>query len=288
LYTRTIVGTGSYTYEVDKHWGRHPGQQSAFGLISGVACDSKDRVFLFNRLPDPRVIVLDREGNLLKEWGSGQFGHPHGIWISPDDELYLTDRDTHLVTRWTTDGRLLQSWGTSGQPGAPGQPFNQPTHAFVASDGAMFVSDGYGQRRVHRFGSDGKLEVSWGEAGDGPGQFALPHDVWVDERGRVIVCDRENQRIQFFDRDGVYLLEWPNLKAPMQVFIRDGVLYLAEARQHISILTLDGTLLSGWGSQDPGPEQFTDSPHSIWVDSRGDIYVSEVTGQDKFQKFRRR
>jgi DNA-binding beta-propeller fold protein YncE len=285
---KTTVGQGNFSYAVDKHWGRHTGQQSAFGLISGVACDSRDRVYLFNRLPDPRVLVLDRSGNLLNEWGRGQFGHPHGIWISPEDEVYLTDRDTHLVTRWTTDGRLLQSWGTPGQPGAPGQPFNQPTHAFVASDGAMFVSDGYGQRRVHRFGSDGKLERSWGEEGDGPGQFALPHDVWIDERGRVIVCDRENQRIQFFDREGVYLAEWNDLKAPMQVFIRDEIIYLAEAGQQISILTLDGQTLARWGSRGPGDDQFTDSPHSIWVDSRGDVYVSEVTGQDKFQKYVRR
>ncbi len=284
---KTVVGHGEFTYEVDKRWGRHAGQQAAFGLISGVACDSRDRVYLFNRLPNPRVIVLDPEGGVLNEWGEGQFGHPHGIWIDSHDVLYLTDRDTHLVTRWTTDGKLLQSWGTPGTPGAPGQPFNQPTHAFVASDGAMFVSDGYGQRRVHRFGPDGKLEVSWGEAGDGPGQFALPHDVWVDERGRVIVCDRENQRIQFFDRDGVYLTEWNDLKAPMQVYIRDEIIYLAEARQQISILTLDGETLTRWGSQGPGADQFTDSPHSIWVDSRGDIYVSEVTGQDKFQKYRR-
>ena len=285
METRTIVGTGKYTYEAQKHWGRGPGGVTAFGLVSGVACDSQDRVYAFNRLPNPRILVLDPSGKLLNEWGAGQFKHPHGIWISPEDELFLTDRDTHLVTRWTTGGKLLQSWGTPDQPGALGQPFNQPTHAYVTPDGDMFVSDGYGQHRVHRFGKDGKLEVSWGEKGTGPGQFALPHDVWVDPRGRVVVCDRENQRIQFFNRDGAYLSEWNDLKAPMQVFVKDDLMFLAEARQQISILTLDGEVLSRWGSQGPGPDQFTDSPHGIWVDSRGDIYISEVTGQDKFQKY---
>jgi hypothetical protein len=71
----------------------------------------------------------------------------------------------------------------------------------------------------------------------------------------------------------------------MQVFIRDEIIYLAEARQQISIMTMDGEVLSQWGSQGPGPEQFTDSPHSIWVDSRGDIYVSEVVALDKVQKY---
>jgi len=287
---QVIVGSGRYQFAVDKEWGRRTGGVNAFGLVSGIATDSRDRVYVFQRLPNPRMIVLSREGEVLSEWGQGQFKHPHGIFIK-DDELYLTDRDTQLVTHWTADGKLLESWGTPDQPGAPGAPFNQPTHAYVTSDGAMFVSDGYGQHRVHRFGADGRLEVSWGEKGEGPGQFALPHDVWVDSRQRVIVCDRENRRIQFFDRDGNYQSEWADLKYPMQVFIRPEaageIVYLAEARQQISILTLDGEVLARWGSQGDRPEQFTDSPHSIWVDSRGDIYVSEVLGENKLQKFLR-
>jgi DNA-binding beta-propeller fold protein YncE len=283
--TRTIVGSGKYRYAVDKQWGRRAGGLPAFGLVSGAATDSQDRVYVFNRLPDPRVIVMDRDGNLLNEWGRGQFKHPHGIWISPQDELYLTDRDTQLVTHWTTDGKLLESWGTPDTPGAPGMPFNQPTHAVVTASGDMFVSDGYGQHRVHRFGASGQLEVSWGEKGTGPGQFALPHDVAVDPTGRVVVCDRENGRIQFFDRDGQYLSEWDDLLAPMQVFYTNDLLYLAEARQQISVRTLDGEVLSRWGSQGAGDDQFTDSPHSIWVDSHGDIYVAEVTSENKFQKF---
>src|SRR5437588_5133837 len=191
METRTTVGEGSYTYAVDKHWGRGPRGIAAFGIVSGSATDSQDRVYVFDRAPDPRVIVMDRDGALLNEWGRGQFKHPHGIWISPQDELYCTDRDTNLVTRWTTDGQLLQSWGTPDRPGAPGQPFNQPTHAMVTADGEMYVSDGYGQHRVHRFGKDGQLELSWGEKGEGPGQFALPHDVWVEPGRRVVVCDRE-------------------------------------------------------------------------------------------------
>ncbi len=285
METRTIVGSGRYTYEVDKQWGRRAGGVTAFGVVSGIACDSDDRVYVFNRLPDPRVIVLDRDGKLLGAWGVGKFKHPHGIWMSPRDELYLTDRDMHLVTRWSTDGKPLQSWGTPNQPGPPGQPFNQPTRAVVAPDGEMYVSDGYGQRRVHRFAADGTLLASWGEEGTGPGQFALPHDVWVDPRDRVVVCDRENNRIQLFNRQGAYLGEWDDLKAPMQVFVKDDVLYLAEARQQITIMTLDREILTRWGSKGDAPDQFTDSPHSIWVDSRGDIYVSEVTAQNKLQKY---
>ena len=286
MATTQTVGSGAFTYEVDKNWGRRSGGVPALGLVSGVACDSADRVYLFIRRPVAQVMVFDPAGRLLTQWGGGRFVEPHGIWIGPRDELYLADTLAHVVTRWTTDGRLLQSWGTPNEPGPPGKPFNRPTRAVVAPEGEMYVSDGYGQARVHRFGADGQLKASWGEEGSGPGQFALPHDIWVDPRDRVIICDREeNHRIQFFDREGRYLSEWPALGMPMQVFVRDDVLYLAEGHQRISIRTLDGEVLAQWGSQGPAPEQFTDFPHSIWVDSRGDIYVSEVIAENKIQKY---
>jgi hypothetical protein len=285
MATTTRVGQGEFTYSVDKRWGRAASGVAAFGLVSGIACDSQDRVYAFVRQPVAELLVLDRDGTLLNRWGNGQFVEPHGIWISPGDEVYLADSLSHLVTKWTTDGKLLQTWGTPNTPGAPGMPFNRPTRAVVTPDGEMYVSDGYGQFRVHRFGADGRLKHSWGEEGAGPGQFALPHDVWVDPRDRVMICDRENGRVQLFDRAGSYIGEWADLANPMQIFVRDDVLYLAETFQRISILTLDGQVLSRWGSKGPAIDQFTDAPHSIWVDSRGDIYVSEVTSQDKLQKF---
>lgn len=285
--TRTTVGQGNYRYQVDKNWGRGLHGVSEFGIVSSMATDSQDRVYVFNRAPDPRMIVFDREGNLLGEWGQGQFGHPHGVFITPNDDVYCTDRDTHLVTKWTTGGELVRSWGTRNQPGAPGAPFNQPTKAVITPDGEMFVSDGYGQHRVHRYDQNGEHVTSWGEKGEGPGQFALPHDVWVDSRGRVLVCDRENQRVQHFDSNGTYLGEWNNLRSPMAIYIQDDVIYLAEGGQRITIMSLDGEVESQWGSKGPAEDQFTDSPHNIWVDSRGDIYVSEVLTPNKLQKFSR-
>ena len=155
-------------------------------------------------------------------------------------------------------------------------------------DGELYVSDGYGQHRVHRFRADGTLEHSWGEQGTGPGQFALPHAVCVDSRDRVLVCDRENARVELFDRAGAYLGEWPNLENPMQIYVRDDVLYMAESNQRVSIMTLDGDVLARWGSKGTAPDQFTNAPHSIWADSRGNVYVTEVVDHNKLQKYTRR
>jgi hypothetical protein len=288
MVTTTTVGSGPHTYEVDKRWGRRSGGVSEFGLVSAVAGDAQDRVYLFIRKPVAEILVFDPQGTLLNRWGGGQFVEPHMIFISAHDEIYATDISAHTVTKWTLDGKLLQTWGTPNVPGQPGTPFNKPTRAVVTSDGELYVSDGYGQRRIHRFGANGTLKQSWGEEGNGPGQFALPHDVWVDPRDRILVCDRENARVEIFDRDGGYLGEWPGLANPMQIFVRDDVLYLAESNQRVSIMTLDGDVLARWGSKGPALDQFTNAPHSIWADSHGDVYVSEVVDPDKFQKYTRR
>ncbi len=281
----TIVGQGKHTYQVDKSWGRRAGGVPRLGVAQAVTGDSQDRIYVFQRSPTAEVLVFDREGTLLTRWGEGQFVTPHGIWMSPRDELYLTDTDDHTVTQWTTDGKLLRRWGTPRTPGPAGLPFNQPTKAVLTADGEMYVSDGYGQQRVHRFDRNGNLIHSWGEQGNGPSQFVLPHDVWVDERDRVLICDRENRRVEIFDRAGNYQTEWANVQEPMQIFVRDGVMYLAHAYAELSIRTLDGEILARWPYESDVPQADERSPHSLWVDSRGDVYVGEVVGENGFQKF---
>ena len=117
-------------------------------------------------------------------------------------------------------------------------------------------------------------------------QFALPHSVVVDRRGRVLVADRENHRVQIFDGEGKFLDEWTDLLQPMDLFIdAEDTVYVAEAQQRISIYSLDGELLSRWGEKGSAPGQFSDSPHGVCVDSRGDLYVCEVISQGRMQKF---
>jgi len=287
MAVETTVGQGAYTYTVDPHWGRGPRGVTALGVAQGVTGDSEDRVYVFQRAPVAQVMIFDRDGALLSTWGEGQFRSPHGIWMSPRDELFITDTADHTVSHWTKDGRRLRSWGTSATPGAPGQPFNRPTKAIETPDGEMYVTDGYGNQRVHRYDRAGNRVLSWGEKGTGSGQFVLPHDIWLDPSGRLLVCDRENRRIQWFSREGAYLGEWSDWQNPMQVFIRDNVMYVAHAYAEISVRMLDGTLLARWPWQSVLTHEKEKSPHSLWVDSRGDIYVGEVVGEGGLQKFTR-
>ena len=225
------------------------------------------------------MVVFDRDGNFIDSWGDDILKDAHGIFIDADDNIYCTERDTHVMRKFNTDGELLMTLGTPDEPGAEGEPFNKPTDFALGPDGEMFISDGYGNARIHKYSPDGELIKSWGQPGTGPGEFDLPHCVRVDPRNRLMVADRENNRIQFFTLDGEYIEEWGDLLQPDTIYIdADNLVYIAELGQRISIMTLDGEVISQWGSERGStvPGEFLACPHGIWLDSQGDIYVGEV------------
>lgn len=281
-------GTGKYTYEVDEGWGKLPAGWT-YGWIPAVACDSKDNVYVYSRSDHP-LVIFDREGNFLDSWGEDVLEDAHGIFIDSEDNVWCTERNTHCVRKFNAKGELVMTIGTPGQQGAnDGDPFRLPTDLAVASNGDLFITDGYGNARVHKYSADGQLLHSWGTWGSGPSQFELSHCVRLDKDERVWVCDRTNNRIQIFDTEGNFLTEWTGLKHPDTIYFDpvDDVVYVAELDQQVSIFALDGTLLSQWGGGAPSdqPGLFKACPHGIWADSRGDLYVGEVQVDSHLQKF---
>jgi len=201
-----IVGEGAFQYQADDQWLKLPAGWVIEEII-GVAVDSEDKVYLFNRGDHP-VIVCDPDGNVVSSWGAGEFVRPHGIWIGPDDSLYLTDDEDHTIRKYSTGGKLLMTLGESGVASdtgvegidyrtikQPGGPFNLPTNVALSSNGTMFITDGYGNAQVHKFSAEGQLISSWGEPGSEPGQFNCPHGIGIDQNDRVFVADRENSRL---------------------------------------------------------------------------------------------
>ncbi|HTE16880.1 MAG TPA: peptidyl-alpha-hydroxyglycine alpha-amidating lyase family protein, partial [Armatimonadota bacterium] len=281
---------GNYT--VQAGWEGLPMGWS-FVEVAGVATDAEDRVSVFNRGAHP-VIVFDRDGRFLRSWGEGVFVRPHGITVGPDGAVYCVDDADHTVRKFTPEGELLLTLGASGRAsdtGAAGvdyrtirragPPFHFPTNLALAPSGEMYVTDGYGNARVHKFSPEGRLLLSWGEPGEGPGQFHLPHGIAVDPEGRVYVADRENSRLQIFNSDGKCLAEWTDVARPCQVFVdADGLVYVAELGYRagmfpgavppstdatggrVSLFSQDGQLLARWGGgHDPcAPGDFF-APH---------------------------
>ena len=305
MSTDSIVGDGEFVYQADDSCVRLPDGVDP-GEAVGVAVDSQDRLFVFNRGGTQPVMIFDRDGNFVQMWGADQFVRPHGIFIGPDDSVYLTDDQDHTVRKFTPDGQLLMTLGTRGEASdtgvensnyrtiqRPGSPFNLPTNLALAPDGTIYVSDGYGNCCIHKFSSDGELLHSWGASGDGPGEFQIPHGIGVNHSERVVVADRENSRLQWFTPNGEFVEQWTDVARPDNVFLDDDDnVYVAELGWHagtpdprpeetggrVSIFSRDGSLLARWGGgKDPYAAGDFIAPHDIWLDSRGDLYVGEVT-----------
>ena len=197
------IGAGDFRYEYQPGWAKLPSGTSLHG-VSGVAVDSMDRVYVFQR-QGPPVLVFDRHGHFLEPWErrDGVPADAHHIHVGPDDTVYLTDRDAHQVLLYDTSGQLLRSLGTRDQA-AMQSPFNHPADVCAAPSGELYVADGYGNSSVHRFSADGDYISSFGSPGSGPGQFRVPHSIRVSEDGRVYVADRENHRVQVFTAEGEF------------------------------------------------------------------------------------
>lgn len=272
---RAIVGTGEHVYQVIHPFGTVP-EGMTFSGASHVATDSSDRVYAFRR-QDPPVLVFDAQGTLLDSWGSGVFLDAHGIFITPQDEIFLIDRDAHEVLKFNTAGEVLLRIGTRERPSLQG-PFNHPADLAVAANGEIFIADGYGNSRVHRFSAQGELIKSWGSPGSGPGEFSTPHGIWVDPSDRVYVCDRENDRVQIFTVEGEYLSEWRDLYHAMDIF-RDaqGIFYVTDQTPRITMFNAAGELVAR------GRTPY--NAHGMWGDSQGNIYLSDnAAGVTKLAK----
>ena len=300
-----ILGNGKYKYERVEGWPKMPEyftvEEALPGVsrgVAGVATDSQDRVFVFNRGKHP-LIIFDRDGNFVSCWGEGHFPGAHGIFIGPDDSVYVADFETHVVEKYTPSGELIWTLGTRniGQPPLLNKPFCMPTRLVVGPTGDLFVSDGYANFCVHKFSSEGELIKTWGGPGHEPGQLQWPHSIDIDKYGTVYVVDRENDRIQLFTSDGELIGVWTDFLIPHNIHIdrKNDIIYVVEGqvrdlsrpidRPRVSIRDLKGNILSMWEGRESNGEGVLEVPHTICVDSYGDIYIGEIHDVPRIQKF---
>ena len=246
------------------------------GPCSAVSVSHAGEVYVLHRGAHP-VLCFDAEGKYLRSWGDDLIKMAHGLRVDPDDNVWVTDIGSHRVFKFDPTGKLLLALGT-GQPGASDDQFNKPSDVAFGSDGEFYISDGYINTRVMKFTPEGKLLKSWGTPGQGPGEFDLPHSIIVDARGRVLVGDRNNNRIQVFDREGKHLESWTGFAPYGLAFNHDGVLYVATGEEH-DVLRLDasGQVERRWGRKGSAVGEFN-LPHMLAFDAIGNLYVAEVGG----------
>ena len=269
--------TDAGAYRLVPGWGRLPAGLQ-FGEVPGMTIDATGRVFALTRA-EPPVIEFDAAGRVLKTWGEKMFVWPHGIRVDRDGFLWITDgraRDGigQQVFKFTRDGQLVMTLGRKGISGNGPDTFNSPTDVAVAPNGDIFVSDGHVNSRIVKFSKDGTFIKSWGKRGDGPGEFNVPHTIFFDSRGRLLVGDRSNRRIQIFDQEGTYLDQWTQFGSPSGIFVApDDTLYVVDYNDKMALFV--GSAKDG--SIRTRSEQVL--AEGVAVDAQGSIYVGEtVTG----------
>jgi hypothetical protein len=270
-----------------------------------AAVDSKGLIYsLAGKYP---LTVYNQKGEAVDHWTKDVLCDGHGLYIDENDFIYVIDSGWLVLSKYDTKGNLLLQYGNKGVPSDTGcvkgnfktiqrgaGPFNAPSKVTVSPKGEVFVTDGYGNARVHRFSKDFKLLASWGEPGGGPGQFRIPHGIGVDEFDRVYVADRENNRIQIFDVEGKLLNIWENVNRPDGIYVRDGIVYVGELGHifyvdnvlfepyenmpwsRMRLMDYDGNDILSFG----GPEGWKTgnmwAVHGVNLDREGNIYVPEA------------
>lgn len=255
------------------------------GACSAVALNSKGEIYLFHRGKHP-ILCVSPEGKLLRAWGDDLIGSAHGIRVDSQDNVWVTDIGRHRVFKFDPQCKVLLALGT-GKPGTGTDEFNQPTDIAFGTNGEFFVSDGYGNSRVLKFAADGRCLKSWGMRGKNPGEFHLPHSLLIDSRGRLLVGDRENNRIQIFNLDGELLDHWDGFAPYGLAMDQAGEVFVADARaSQILRLNAEGKVVQRWGKKGTAPGEFN-LPHMLAFDSNGNLYLAEV-GNKRVQKFTRK
>jgi hypothetical protein len=307
------------------------------GEVLGVAVNSKGRIAVLNHPgsatsgpiygnASTQVFEFDSNGKFIREVGKGVygFGYGHSLRYDRHDNLWVVDKGTHAVTKFNPAGYTTMNLGRRpegpddpeelwyrGGRGMPPPPqdgyFRAPTDIGWDSDDNIYISDGYVNSRVAKFDKNGSWIASWGSRGPGgahatenPGQLNTPHNIGVDRQNNVYVADRNNRRIQVFDRDGKFLRflllnaaydkkrhpvlggiapNPPDETQPWTICITNGptqYLYTSDSEPgRIYKMTLDGTIVGMMGESGRGPNQFN-WIHSLACPTDDVLYVADM------------
>ena len=296
-------------YQTISDWAKAPAG-FVWGGTGGVGADPAGNIWVLQRCgantcagatEDP-ILEFDKTGKFIKSFGAGVLVTPHGFRVDTKGNIWVTDfaaKDGKgmQVFKFSPDGKVLMTLGKAGVAGTDNDEFGQPSGVAIAANGDIFVADGHSgptsNYRIVKFSPEGKFIKAWGTKGSGPGQFDGLHAIAIDRKGRVLVADRNNNRIQIFDQDGTYITEWKQFGRPAGIAVdKDNNIFVADCDSN-------SKSHPGWqrgiriGSANDGVvKYFIPDPNSdpnfmassaaegIGVDADGNIYGAEVGPKD--------
>ena len=321
-------------FEVDAAWPKPLPNRWLMGQAAGVAVDGQDHVWVVQRpksltedergaalvpprslccVPAPPVMQFDAEGTLLQAWGGPGAGYEwpdneHGIHVDYQGHVWLAGngpKDAQIL-KFARDGKFLLQIGKHGQSGGDKDTHNLGRPAAMTVDrdtNELFVADGYGNHRLIVFDAQtGAYKRHWGANGRPPGEagvkpFGNPvHCVRLSRDGLVYVCDRPNNRIQVFRKDGAFVRELsvaPSTRGSGSTWdvdfsqdARQTWLYDADGENNTvwTLLRESGKTVARFGRSGRSAGQFH-WIHNMAVDSKGNIYTTEVDTGKRAQRF---
>jgi len=268
------------------------------GEVAGVATNSRGDIFVYTRTGGAvatiggsrvfthggsRLFEFDRTGKFVREIGEGVYGllFAQSVRIDASDNLWVVDRGSSMVIKFSPQGRVLMTLGRKPEAvaeggrggrgqnngaGVPGDNFNRPADVAFDSAGNIYVADGYGNARIAKFDRDGRFLKSWGTRGSGDGQFDLPISLAVDAHDNLYVADRGNRRIQVFDAEGAFKKQIRDIGSPWAICISPGAhqfLFSSDSNDPANLdngaiyrLELDGKILGRFGRAGKLPKEF--------------------------------
>lgn len=288
-------------YEAMENWAKMPSGRT-WGAAAGLAFDSKGNLWVFERCggstcagrSEAPVLEFDSTGRYVNSFGAGMFVFPHGLFIDRHDNVWVTDADGkdgkgQQVVEFSPQGKVLLTLGQAGVAGDGPDTFNRPSGVVVAPNGDIFVADGHGgdsNARIVKFSKNGRFLKAWGKKGTGPGEFGELHAITLDAKGRVLVADRGNNRIQVFDQEGKFLEQWTQFGRPSGIFVdKKGTIIVPdntdtrypEWKRGIRVGNInDGSVTAFIPDPDPDPAHVGVGSENVVADAQGDIYASEV------------
>ena len=298
-------------YEVDSSWPTRT-ESIPWSDMPGVAIDKSGNVWCYTRT-QPAIQVYSPDGDLVKNWSTEENSTAHQIKIDREGNIWLADIGLHLVRKFTPEGKELMHIGTPGEPGNDNNHLNKPTDMAIASNGDVFISDGYGNARIVHYDKNGKFIKAWGTLGNTDGMFSIPHAIAIDSKDNIYVADRNNVRIQVYDTNGKQTASWKNIVVPWGFHItpNDDIWVCGSSPmkwkfnpkyptaplgcppkdQVFMRFRLDGKLQQMWsipkatdGKEKPGELNWV---HCLALDKQGNIYTGDIIGQ-RMQKFIRK
>lgn len=299
------LGQENAQFVWDESWSQSPIHQQLGNTHGGMAVDSRGRIFA-SRDTAPAMLVFSQSGDLLESWGDDLGGGLHGMCITiemGEEYLYLAHTSRHQVMKTTLDGKILWTLDLPEGSGiyAAAKEYN-PTSIAVSSDGRIYVADGYGKGYIHRYSADQEYLGSFGGPGDEGGKFHTPHGLAVEEtseRARILVADRENNRVQSFDLEGNFLSVLPvEFRRPCGVAIGpDGRLAIPELAGRVSLIDSNDKLLARLGDNQDSAQWAQNglpraqwrkgifiSPHGAAFDAKGNLYVQDWLAAGRYTR----